>query len=862
MNFRAWVPRRSTKIRTTVFGVVALASVLALTTMAAANATDLDDRTGGRNPDLLGTRDTSYWDAGTGNVERMGASAALAANPLGPTATGNHPQRQAHAVQIVGGAASGYTSQTADEDDRGVILVDNHIDVSSLQFSSGSDEAQGFTTGPVPYYLAGVELALTNVIAGTEINVVISTPAGDGSPGSTLYEMVTPSEPQGKTFFAAPDDAYLDPNTTYLVRIYVTAGFVGVGITSDTGESASSLSGWSIADHHWQSRRIGQIVQWDDDDAHVYAITVRGNQAEDLQGSDYFSAGRLEYSRHTGESTLVDAFIGATGDRDWFDIADSCLMMDAGGRYRIDIDNSGLTNAGDLRVSAFYADYPYAHSNDPVIPLTAAVVPPVGYVSWHFTTTRPCSPHIQVATVNDTVGVYGIRGVYDPDRTWMRTELSRGDLYHDDTTWATIPVDDDKADVGIYHYFADHDWFAVTLKAETSYRFSAVASSGQFSHYMYPALRLHDDDGNELAVSYGSGTAAAVINHEVGTGERGTYYLNVTSAELHDDADDLEAAGITDSVESHSPFLKLRYYVTATEVGGDRNLRSLPANAGPRIYNWTTVTLPENTQFTEYITAYDHDAQDTVTFYGISGGADQDLFVINEEGVLPMTVTPDYEVPADTDTDNRYNVQVEIKSGVGVRERSATAVFVITVTDDDSESERVLVSNTGKRAKSRATVHHSDSALRIITGANPEGYALHSVAMRFAEAPSSLSDVRVSLWSKGTIRSDIPRPEAELFAFTNPSTIRAGLAEFTAPQGTVLDPLTGYYIVIENVGDTPIKLWETGADGEDAISAAGWSIGNIRLFRPKDLTGRWNRRVDSEGDQILLRVIGYEKSAE
>ena len=378
---------------------------------------------------------------------------------------------------------------------------------------------------------------------------------------------------------------------------------------------------------------------------------------------------------------------------------------------------------------------------------------------------------------------------------------------------------------------------------------------------MYPALRLHDDDGTELAVSYGSGTAAAVINHEVGAEERGTYYLNVTSAELHDADADLEAAGITDPVETHSPFLKLRYYVTATEVGGDRNLRSPPANAEPRIYNWTSVTLRENAEFTEYITAYDHDAQDTVTSYGISGGADQDLFAINEEGVLSMTVTPDYEVPVDADTDNRYDVQVEVTSGVGVRERSSTAVFAITVTDDDSESESVLVSNTGKRAKSRATVHHADSAIRIITGPNPEGYVLYSVALRFAEVPSNLSDVQVSLWSKGTVRSNLPRPEAELFAFTNPSTIGAGLAEFTAPQGTVLDPLTGYYVVIENGGDAPIRLWETGADGEDAISAAGWSIGNIRLFRPKHLTGRWNRRVDSEGDQILLRVIGYEKLA-
>ena len=49
-----------------------------------------------------------------------------------------------------------------------------------------------------------------------------------------------------------------------------------------------------------------------------------------------------------------------------------------------------------------------------------------------------------------------IRVVYDPDRNWTGTEVTRGDLPHDDTTWATIDVDGGEADQGVYHYYEDH----------------------------------------------------------------------------------------------------------------------------------------------------------------------------------------------------------------------------------------------------------------------------------------------------------------------------------------------------------------------------------------------------------------------
>ena len=139
-----------------------------------------------------------------------------------------------------------------------------------------------------------------------------------------------------------------------------------------------------------------------------------------------------------------------------------------------------------------------------------------------------------------------IRVVYDPDRNWTGTEVTRGDLPHDDTTWATIDVDGGEADQGVYHYYEDHDWFAVDLEEDTSYVFLAIAA-GAYSHYMNTAITLYDETGSELASNImsheDSAKTSVSIARQVGTGEGGTYYLDVSNASLWDDPDKLAIVG-------------------------------------------------------------------------------------------------------------------------------------------------------------------------------------------------------------------------------------------------------------------------------------------------------------------------------
>ena len=170
----------------------------------------------------------------------------------------------------------------------------------------------------------------------------------------------------------------------------------------------------------------------------------------------------------------------------------------------------------------------------------------------------------------------------------------------------------------------------------------------------------------------------------------------------------------------------------------------------------------------------------------------------------------------------------------------------------------MLVSNIGQAVRGQATVNNSDSAVRIRTGPNPDGYVIHSVALEFAERLEDPSGVRISLWSNHK-PGRWQRPQAEIFAFANPSSIEAGLTEFTAPNDTVLDSDATYWLMIERTGDTRIRFSDTRSDAQDSISAAGWDIGAQRFYRPRNVSGEWtNRRVDDDRDQLMLRVIGYE----
>ena len=116
---------------------------------------------------------------------------------------------------------------------------------------------------------------------------------------------------------------------------------------------------------------------------------------------------------------------------------------------------------------------------------------------------------------------------------------------------------------------------------------------------------------------------------------------------------------------------------------------SVAANNPPAFTGSSTFSVQENGVNVGTVVASDSDAEDRITGYSVSGGADRSLFRINSGGVLSFHSTPDFESPSDAGRNNEYVVEVTVTSGTGVRERSATeriAVRVKNVNKQDAEN--------------------------------------------------------------------------------------------------------------------------------------------------------------------------------
>ena len=111
------------------------------------------------------------------------------------------------------------------------------------------------------------------------------------------------------------------------------------------------------------------------------------------------------------------------------------------------------------------------------------------------------------------------------------------------------------------------------------------------------------------------------------------------------------------------------------------------ANAAPAFSSDATFDAAENQTTAGTVAAADSDAEDDITGYAITGGADQALFEIGATtGELTFKTAPNFEDAQDTDTDNDYVVEVQATSGAGEREKTATQTITVTVTDLSGEA--------------------------------------------------------------------------------------------------------------------------------------------------------------------------------
>ena len=131
-------------------------------------------------------------------------------------------------------------------------------------------------------------------------------------------------------------------------------------------------------------------------------------------------------------------------------------------------------------------------------------------------------------------------------------------------------------------------------------------------------------------------------------------------------------------------------------------------NTAPSFTSSATFDAAENQTAVGTVVAADSDADDNITDYAITGGADQALFEIGATtGELTFDNAPNFEDPEDSGTDNTYVVTVEATSGTGTREMTATQTITVTVTDADEKSAKpdkpTLAKVTGSSTSLTAT---------------------------------------------------------------------------------------------------------------------------------------------------------------
>ena len=111
------------------------------------------------------------------------------------------------------------------------------------------------------------------------------------------------------------------------------------------------------------------------------------------------------------------------------------------------------------------------------------------------------------------------------------------------------------------------------------------------------------------------------------------------------------------------------------------------ANAAPTFTSSATFDAAENQTAAGEVVAADSDADDDITGYAITGGADRDFFSIGTtSGALTFDAVPNFEDAKDQDTNNTYVVTVQATSGMGEREKTVTQTITVTVTDVAGEA--------------------------------------------------------------------------------------------------------------------------------------------------------------------------------
>ena len=169
--------------------------------------------------------------------------------------------------------------------------------------------------------------------------------------------------------------------------------------------------------------------------------------------------------------------------------------------------------------------------------------------------------------------------------------------------------------------------------------------------------------------------------------------------------------------------------------------------------------------------------------------------------------------------------------------------------DGSQPAGSVLASNIDQTLSSdTCDLRTEQCAQGFLTGSHATGYALADVDVKFTGAAGQpLAGVTVDLMT------GLPASGDQFVRLTNPASLQQanGVStnfKFTAPQGTVLEPDTHYFVVVRA---TSGLVSRTGTTADDA-GTGGFDVVRILFNRGKGQTGSWG----SDTSPATIRVNG------
>ena len=284
----------------------------------------------------------------------------------------------------------------------------------------------------------------------------------------------------------------------------------------------------------------------------------------------------------------------------------------------------------------------------------------------------------------------------------------------------------------------DHETFTVTLSNATSAAISGATATGTIENDDWPPLAWsttltvgHDFLAAEhygYYASVGSLTTDPYFRYRsatyvveqvtVTTGREVFFYLDRSGLPTEDfmtleidghefpfgdrKSESTDKTWVWDApADLHDPATNFPVGSTATVcLYTEGNACPTDGNAAPSFSSSATFDAAENQTTAGAVLATDSDADDSITGYAITGGADQALFEIGAtDGALTFKAAPNFEDakdiesvdpanagPANAAGNNQYVVVVTATSGADERVKTATQTITVTVTDVGGEA--------------------------------------------------------------------------------------------------------------------------------------------------------------------------------